>query len=544
MKWSSRVFSPRLEESLRLRVLTVATLWLAALALAWVGGNLWLSLLGGGLGTLGHGLGWRWRNKGSLVRSLLIAGLVMALSYFMRAQMLEAFNGNWLPMGHFLVLVQALASFDSRTRGGLYGGIVLSGSALFFASQQAFGPSFGVFVMGFVVALLAFLIVAFLEDGTRGAKVHWIHHRPARPAMMPYWIGVACAVFILAGAAFWLMPRGELNLVGPPQVTVVPYAGASLGEGAAPTEASLAEITRLLNPEYGDEQFPSGSSMAGFEPGDGVASGSPDGPIEAGSGPGRADGEGAGSGQLQPNVFGAGPESDISDDAVFFVRSKVSSYWQGRSLERFDGRTWRTDNVPSHLTPSTEKEGVWFNRDSLNRDNRILYYQTFYVRQDHPDAVFAGYRALRLSAEDGSLDEIGLHRGNSYRVLSAYPRHSPERLRWDSTWVASPHLVDLPPGSGPALRLLAAQITSEAGSDFDAIERIVGYLSQLASFDPARPGDLSTSLTLEEFLVEGKPGNAMDYATATVMPARASGLPSRLAVGYLPGIRDPLSGAY
>ena len=118
MKWSSRVFSPRLEESLRLRVLTVATLWLAALALAWVGGNLWLSLLGGGLGTLGHGLGWRWRNKGSLVRSLLIAGLVMTLSYFMRAQMLEAFNGNWLPMGHFLVLVQALASFDSRTRGG------------------------------------------------------------------------------------------------------------------------------------------------------------------------------------------------------------------------------------------------------------------------------------------------------------------------------------------------------------------------------------------------------------------------------------------
>ena len=36
----------------------------------------------------------------------------------------------------------------------------------------------------------------------------------------------------------------------------------------------------------------------------------------------------------------------------------------------------------------------------------------------------------------------------------------------------------------------------------------------------------------------------MDYATATVMLARASGLPSRLALGYLPGIREPLSGAY
>lgn len=119
MNWASRLFSPRIEDSLRLRVLTVFSLWLAALALAWVGGNLWLSLVGGGLGTLGNGLGWRWRHQGSLIRSLFIAGLVMALFLFMRSQMLEAINGNWLPMGHFLVLVQALASFDFRTRGGV-----------------------------------------------------------------------------------------------------------------------------------------------------------------------------------------------------------------------------------------------------------------------------------------------------------------------------------------------------------------------------------------------------------------------------------------
>ena len=36
----------------------------------------------------------------------------------------------------------------------------------------------------------------------------------------------------------------------------------------------------------------------------------------------------------------------------------------------------------------------------------------------------------------------------------------------------------------------------------------------------------------------------MDFATASVMLARAAGLPSRLAVGYLPGDRDLLSGAY
>ncbi len=552
--WLSRLFSPQVEESLRLRVLTVAALWLSALALAWVGANLWLSLAGGGLGTLGHGLGWRWRNRRSLVRPLLIAGLVMALSFFMRSHMLEAFNGNWLPLGQFLILVQALASFDSRTRGGLYAGIVLSGSVLFFASQQAFDPRFGVFVMGFVVALLGFLTVAFLEDGTKGARVHWIHHRPARPAMLPYWIGVACSVFVLAGVAFWLMPRGEFSRIGPPQVTVVPYAGASLDGGYTPTDTSLAEIARILKPDDVDEVLPSDMSVADTGPG-------PEGPVAEAPvygevGPSQAessrnetesespaDGE-AVVGPFQLDVFGSEQKGDPGAGPVFFVRSKVSSYWHGRALEYFDDGVWQTDRASTYLTPSTQTVGLWYNRDSLGLDNRILYYQTFYVQQDHPDAVFMGYRPLSVSAEDGSLDELGVLQGNSYRVLSAYPRHNPRRLRRDSTWVASPHLVSLPPDSERTLRLLAQQITLGAGSDFVAMERIVGYLAREGSFNPARPDKLASSVTLEEFLVEGKPGNAMNYATATVMLARAAGLPARLAVGYLPGIRDPLSGAY
>ena len=36
----------------------------------------------------------------------------------------------------------------------------------------------------------------------------------------------------------------------------------------------------------------------------------------------------------------------------------------------------------------------------------------------------------------------------------------------------------------------------------------------------------------------------MDFATATVMLARASGIPARLVTGYLPGRFDPLSGTY
>ena len=99
--------------------------------------------LAGALGTLGHWLSWSWRHQPSKLRSLLIALLVFALSFAMRSQVLEAFEGNWLPMARFLLIVQALSSFDLRTRGGLYTSMALGGTVLFFASQQSFDPSFG-----------------------------------------------------------------------------------------------------------------------------------------------------------------------------------------------------------------------------------------------------------------------------------------------------------------------------------------------------------------------------------------------------------------
>jgi hypothetical protein len=115
-RWVKRAFSPRVEDSVRLRVLGVVSLWLAASGLVWAGGNLWMTLGGAALGTLGYGVSWYRRHHKSRAWPLLIASLIIALGFVMRSQMLEAFTGNWLPLGQFLVLVQALSSFDVRTR--------------------------------------------------------------------------------------------------------------------------------------------------------------------------------------------------------------------------------------------------------------------------------------------------------------------------------------------------------------------------------------------------------------------------------------------
>jgi len=105
------------------------------------------------------------------------------------------------------------------------------------------------------------------------------------------------------------------------------------------------------------------------------------------------------------------------------------------------------------------------------------------------------------------------------------------------------------PGDTPAfadwLFPLAAQITDGSVSDIEKVERIVGFLRRDSrTFIPDWSQEATGTAQLLEFLIDGKPVDAMDYATATIMLARASGLPSHLAVGYLPDTRNVLSGAY
>ena len=92
--WLKRAFSPRVEDSVQLRAVGVASLWLAAAGLVWAGGSLWMALGGAALGTLGYGISWYRRRHKSRVWPLFIASLIIALALVMRSQVLEALTGN------------------------------------------------------------------------------------------------------------------------------------------------------------------------------------------------------------------------------------------------------------------------------------------------------------------------------------------------------------------------------------------------------------------------------------------------------------------
>ena len=161
----SGILSGKVEDSLRLRLLGLAAVWLVALALAWVGGSPWTWLGGGMAATLGDAFSWHRRHRSLGLWTLVMAAMVIGLALLMRIEIFAALEGNWLPLAHFLLLVQAIASFDVRTRGGLYAGLAMSGIVLFFASQQAFDLGFGIFLVGYAALLMAFLVLSQLGFG-------------------------------------------------------------------------------------------------------------------------------------------------------------------------------------------------------------------------------------------------------------------------------------------------------------------------------------------------------------------------------------------
>jgi hypothetical protein len=62
-------------------------------------------------------------------------------------------------------------------------------------------------------------------------------------------------------------------------------------------------------------------------------------------------------------------------------------------------------------------------------------------------------------------------------------------------------------------------------------------------YDPASDSPVISSSPLREFVLGQAPGSAIDFATAAAMMARAAGIQSRIAAGYLPGHFNSYSGA-
>ena len=244
-----------------------------------------------------------------------------------------------------------------------------------------------------------------------------------------------------------------------------------------------------------------------------------------------------------PYALQGDPSAGINDEVVFHVRSNVASYWRSKVLGDFDGTYWLASGATNNLVKSESATGYWFDEEALDVQARYRYPQTFFPLIDEELPIFTGYQGLQVVTTGGDTDASLFAGGETYRVVSALPEHTPTRLRRDRSRSTYWGLTDLPEGS-ERLVALAERLSEGAISDFEKLERILAYVAEFTEFDPNLPAALTSSTSLNGFLFEEEPGSVLDHATATIMLARALQMPARLAVGYLPGTRDPLTGTY
>jgi transglutaminase-like putative cysteine protease len=227
-----------------------------------------------------------------------------------------------------------------------------------------------------------------------------------------------------------------------------------------------------------------------------------------------------------------------SDNELFRVSAPDESYWRVTTLPEFDGTTFR---LP---TRSLERIDGPF---ASSRPDAELLRQDIEIRSlggqlvpAAADPVEATGDGLRWNPDTATLVNVDgdLTSGDVFTVVSATVRPQPSQLR-STTSQAPPDPVhlELPDDFPSSVRELAAVVTDDAPSDYDAAIALQTFFRTEFEYSLDVPAGHGAS-AIEVFLRQ-RVGYCEQFAATFAAMARSVGLASRVAVGYTAGLRTP-----
>lgn len=452
-------------------------------------------LLAIGIPGLAAGHLYSWRRRDASIRRSLILLLFMVLTAFLGGDILLSGLSDRLLLSRYLIYGLVLGSFDLMRRRNVVASLILGILLLVLISEFALDWWFLAFLVAFTILALAAVAVGRVETETSQAllvgELRWLTAGKA-------WLGLAAGTLLLSAVFFLLMPR---------------LASRDILQAAwLPSRLDLSL--------GGPATLPS----------------KPSAPALSGIFPSRQDSEALGNGKYAT----LGYVGSLADKAVMQVRSRVSSYWRGATLDEYDGRGWLPSS--SQIKLHDEGRGEFTLPDSKpSLSGEKVYWQVYYLLSDQPNAVFTGYNPGRIYLPQAG--QASLERGTLYRALSVVPYLRPELLRNDSVVSEDITNLTLPPIS-ERTAALAESIVLGASTDYDKAARLERFLLTNYPYElnvePLPPGRDAVDF----FLFEQQAGYCSHFATSMAVMARHVGLPARVAVGYLPGFIDPMTGAH
>ncbi|MFU8839155.1 MAG: transglutaminaseTgpA domain-containing protein [Nitriliruptoraceae bacterium] len=250
---------------------------------------------------------------------------------------------------------------------------------------------------------------------------------------------------------------------------------------------------------------------------------------------------------------------------VLRVRATGPTYLRLAGLDTFDGATWRLGPAgagtfrpdPARLFPADRplpQEEPARRTRSVEAAIEVLALENIYVPLPYqPVEVLGPIRSEMVwSTEGGFLaaydpgdllrePAVGLTSGAAYRVLAEQPDPTLAELREVTVPAEVLAATTALPRPYPELGALAAQVYDDAGATTD-IDRVLAlqdwFVGPAGGFTydldvPALRGEDG----LTRFVLEDRVGYCEYFATAMAVMLRETGIPARVAVGFLPGER-------
>jgi transglutaminase-like putative cysteine protease len=227
-----------------------------------------------------------------------------------------------------------------------------------------------------------------------------------------------------------------------------------------------------------------------------------------------------------------------SDAEMFLVQADVESYWRLATLTRFDGTTWGLPE--SALAPADGELSGRRDADiEIRQEIQILGLDGQFVPAAADPIAASPQDGLRWNADAMTLlkTDGDLAPGDVYEIVSASPRFEVEDLRSaTSTAPGDPAYLELPDGFPASISDVARQVTTGATTPFETALVLQDWFRN--EFDYSLEVQAGHGNSAMEGFIRDRVGYAEQFAGTYAAMMRSLGIPTRVAVGFTPGVDD------
>ena len=268
------------------------------------------------------------------------------------------------------------------------------------------------------------------------------------------------------------------------------------------------------------------------------------------SGPTRVGGYLGFAGSLNTALRGT-----LGNTVVMLVRAQRPSYWVGETFNTWNGESWSATNSATHALHQQSPFILPISTGSTAPGQTDL--QTFYVVNSTANLVFHAQSATELwfpaskiyDSTDGTIvSPIAMGNNAIYSVESEVTTPTAGELRAAQSGEQLPAAVEASslqlPHAYPRVEALAKKITAGDTTNYDKVESLIAWMGAHTRYSTDIPPLPAGADTVDEFLFGNRVGFCEQISTSLAVMLRSIGVPTREAVGYVPGPYNPITDLY